>query len=750
MLCLLPIFSSRLSFTCEFPPQIVNADGQLVTVRQPNKRKKDRSGTAGAAGGSGAGAGGSADGQSEGSLEAKKRVKTQTGPRPPGKAPVLTAASTSGGAGQNGIGGGGVGPSPTAGLSSLKSGLGGPSASHSVPSYLASAAQRPPGHHRTYSTASSGIDQAVRPVFQNGSGGNGHPDHPYPQAEGQYLQQRAMSSSSQGSASSGFSLRQNYNPDQLQGSPNMPTSLLAHDSSVGGPLAVSHATPASNAGDGLSVNGGGGCSYQASSDGGTGSIRDRFDHMVAHQSSPMQAAVPNIAFDAPPGQQQQQQPPQQPPQQQQQQQRPPPSHASIAGTPDLFSRPFSPFSASANAAVGNDPEAHNRMLQEMHRQFQQSFQQPTAAPSPSFSEWMKSFGDTMDSPGQIFGDAALKPSSNGMGGNTSGSGGLDVSGFRPNVNGSQADSPMTWLAPSPAPSSLHLGMSQTPVYQHSHLHPALQSSPLHQSQTPLQPPPPLAPTNGTTGLSQQTQQHQLNFDGSRLGNGGAHFTSSAMAPPRKSGQHMSPPQISGPSASNGLAMNAGNRSYATSSHGTGGGSQHHVSPPEAAWQTESLDPGYGPSALIEPIPDENDSDTRDFINGYTDGGPLAAGASGPGSPIVRAGPNRSVTVSSRLAPPITIKLPELPQMIADQAPLLIDYFVRKLSPLISVLSPRKNAGAFQPASVSLVGGSDIASVFVPMASQSKLMVRRAAHLFSLAPSAAADQPIPDPAIFLSS
>lgn len=392
----------------------------------------------------------------------------------------------------------------------------------------------------------------------------------------------------------------------------------------------------------------------------------------------------------------------------------------MTSTPDLFSRPFSPFSAAVGTAVGNDPDSNNRMLQEMHRQFQQSFQQPTAAPSPSFSEWMKSFGDTMDSPGQIFGgDASLKPGPNGVNGGSVGASSLETNGFRPNVAGSNsADSPMTWLAPSPAPSSLHLGMSQTPVYQHSHLHPALQSSPLHQSQTPLHPPP---PTNGATSSSQQPQHQLGDFNGSRVGNA---FASGVMAPPRTTGQQrMSPPQAPGSSAAGGLSMNGGGRSFATSSHGTGGGSQHHVSPPEAAWQNESLDPGYGPSAFIEPIPDENDSDTRDFINGYTDGRPSTAGTTGPGSPIVRAGPNRSVTISSRLAPPITIKLPELPQMIADQAPLLIDYFVRKLSPLISVLSPRKNAGAFQPASVSLVGGSDIASVFVPMASQSKLMVR---------------------------
>jgi hypothetical protein len=702
--------SSRLSFTCEFPPQVVNADGQLVTVRQPNKRKKDRTGAAGAAA-----AGGSADGQSEGSLDVKKRVKTQTGPRPAGKALVPAAASSSGGPGQSGNG---VGPSPPTGASGSNGGLGGASGSQPAPAYLDSADQQPQGHHRTFRTTSSGIDQAVRPVFQTGVSGNGPLENPYQNVDGQshFLQPRAMSSSSQGSTSSGFSLRQNYNPDHLHGSPNLPTSLLALDSNGGGHPAVSHATPASTTGDALSVNGGG-RSYQASSEGGTGSIRERFDHLVAQRSSPMQTAVPNIAFDAPPGPQQQQQ--------QQQQQHPlQPSHASITSTPDLFSRPFSPFSASVSAAVGNDSDAHNRMLQEMHRQFQQSFQQPTAAPSPSFSEWMKSFGDTMDSPGQIFGgDAAPKPGSNGGGGGgPAGASGLETNGFRPNVNGSsQADSPMTWLAPSPAPSSLHLGMTQTPVYQHSHLHSALQQSPLHQSQTPLHPPLPLPPTNGSTGSSQQPQ-NQLNFDGSRLVNGGSHFASGVMAPPRTNGQRMSPSQAPG-SAPGGLAMNGGNRPYATSSHGTGG-SQHHVSPPEAAWQTESLDPGYGPSAFIEPIPDEGDSDTRDFINGYTDGRPSTAGTTGPGSPIVRAGPNRSVTVSSRLAPPITIKLPELPQMIADQAPLLVDYFVRKLSPLISVLSPRKNAGAFQPASAALVGGSDIASVFVPMASQSKLMVRR--------------------------
>lgn len=572
-----------------------------MTVRQPNKRKKDRLATTD----------GSTTGATtgDGLQDVKKRIKTHPGPRPGSKAAAAAALEAAAGDKGKGREGQGATAAPMGGA-----GNGGPyDQVNAMMNPLSTPSQPflepipPPHHHRTYSNSTT-ADQSVLSDFQqNGSHHAITVDDTYPPVDGQshFLQARAMSGSSQGSASSGFSMPQNYLPGQLRGSPNLPIGMLPPTQHVQSNQASGVAQPSNNNGT---------RSFPSSSENGAAGIRERFDQMVA-QRSPMQSSVPNISFDQ--------------------------SAASISGTPDLFNRPFSPFSTS----VTQDPETQNRLLQEMHRQFQQSFPQPTTAPSPSFSEWMKSFGDTMDSPGQIFDDGSLKPVP-----------GLDAQA-RFSVPG-VPESPMTWLAPSPAPSSLHLGMSQTPHYQHSHLHSTLQSSPLHQSQTPLHP--------SQTPLLNAHQQQQPAFD-ARLSHSSsiAHYSN---MPPPQTRTSPSRPTAPGPSQTGSTVIPLNGNGSQGGAYGTtssqSGSSIQHVSPPgQSVWQPESLDlpnTSYLPAAFIEPIPDENDSDTRAFINGYTDGKPSTDAP--PGSPVVRAGPNRSVVITSSLSPTITIKLPDLPHV----------------------------------------------------------------------------------------
>ena len=70
-----------------------------------------------------------------------------------------------------------------------------------------------------------------------------------------------------------------------------------------------------------------------------------------------------------------------------------------------------------------------------------------------------------------------------------------------------------------------------------------------------------------------------------------------------------------------------------------------------------------------------------------------------------------------------------PQFIVRQAPILFDYFVAKLAPLVSILAPDPGAlsslrnfrGSF-PAGLERAG-TDIVTVFLPMAFDSDLVVR---------------------------
>jgi hypothetical protein len=81
-----------------------------------------------------------------------------------------------------------------------------------------------------------------------------------------------------------------------------------------------------------------------------------------------------------------------------------------------------------------------------------------------------------------------------------------------------------------------------------------------------------------------------------------------------------------------------------------------------------------------------------------------------------------------IGPNLRISLPELPPYVATQAPLLVDYFIRKLAPLISVLTPAAvnsslNVLSTIRAPASSEGpGWDVSTVFLPLALKSELVV----------------------------
>ncbi|CED83269.1 Zn(2)-C6 fungal-type DNA-binding domain [Phaffia rhodozyma] len=91
-----------------------------------------------------------------------------------------------------------------------------------------------------------------------------------------------------------------------------------------------------------------------------------------------------------------------------------------------------------------------------------------------------------------------------------------------------------------------------------------------------------------------------------------------------------------------------------------------------------------------------------------------------------------LSVGSSLA----FRLPDLPPLVVQQAPLLIDYFIRKLAPLVSVLAPNSATLNLNISGEQLMtgsgsnpwdvpdppGGIDVCTVFLPMAFSSELLL----------------------------